>query len=173
MKITIAESEGLGFNPFSAFIKVEPTDCIEDLCRGGIHFYDEIQMGSIEDIIFYGDIINPILDWIVPRLIADKYLVTIFSRIPITAFSNRVISFIELKELRYNIEMFRYYRERDVIILDAMSINEIKIASNILRNEKIRCMLCYNGDRIPSAQIMEERLYTEVPFYPSRISVEV
>ena len=80
------------------------TDRVEGLLNKG---YNDIILDSNLDIIFYGDIMNHILDLAVRRLLAERYSVTILSKFSITSLSSRVICFIKLKELKDSLQTFR------------------------------------------------------------------
>jgi len=170
MKIFISKSEGLGYLPYSLFVKIDKDDN-EILKLNDI--YTSIVNYNCDDIIFYGDVINPLLDWVVPRLLSAACSVTYFTTIPLPTLSNKVITFIKPVDFKKSLQSFKGYREQDIIIVDADTINEIKYVANILRNEQIKCALFYNGDKIKSMDIINNLMFYEIPFFPSDLRVDI
>lgn len=172
MLIQTELNENYGFFPYSTFVKLEITD---DLLNNIEYSYSLITKKSCNDIIFYGNILNnDVIDFLSPRLMCEGYYVSYYSnKLLYSNLASRIILKTDCFTIYSNIKFLSRLSVKDIVIVDAPTIKDIKQVRNIIFNNKLNFTLFYNGDKIKQEDVSSEQFYMEYPFFPSKLKIDL
>lgn len=166
--IEVNESFNVGFGPTSVWVELFNYSA-QDYKRSIDNIISDITLFGCSDVIFHGSIHSnkEALLWVVPRLLAHNYTVTILINLSdekglwkvVDVIAHRVIVVVNEKNFKENLSMISKLREVDRVIIDVGDVRKlIKFMEMLLRvNAKIVPM--YSKLAISIDNIIEANLY--------------
>lgn len=166
--IEVDFNSGLGFFPVSIII-----DFYEDESVSRDDLYNTINsIDGPKDIIFRENTTTNIetLSWVIPRLIAEGYFVSIYSdSLPHINYNRLITTITHPNQIKKNVKFLQALTDRDIIILNVDSVDHIMFSKKLLIQSQINSRVMFNSFTVLESYVIDAKIYDIIPIYEERI----